>query len=347
MQRIRIIYEYILAEIMYNRSMAELALSAVKTSHHLRPLDVHRDLLAVADLIEVCFANTIDADGRAYLRQLRRAGREANLLNWMPAPFEQAPMPLNGLVWEEEGRLVGNLSLIPFYRMGRRIYLIANVAVHPDFRRRGIARALTSEALSQIQEHHGWEAWLQVRADNITAYNLYLGLGFQTQARRITWQSTPEQVEKASLISIAESIASLRRSADWLQQYAWLLSNYPPDVAWNLSLAAHNYKPGFWHELARFLGGSSTQHWAARRDGKLLGLLTWEPSRTSADNLWLAAPPETEEAAIRSLLPRVTDRLSSGRPLSLNYPAGRAESAFFSAGFRPQQTLIWMKVTFT
>jgi GNAT superfamily N-acetyltransferase len=326
--------------------MAELALSAVKTSHHLRPLDVRRDLLAVADLIEVCFASNMDADGREYLRQLRRAGREANLLNWMPTPFEQTPVHLKGLVWEEEGRLVGNLSLIPFYRIDRRIYLIANVAVHPDFRRHGIARALTSEALNQIQEHHGWEAWLQVRADNIAAYDLYLGLGFQTQARRITWQSTPEQVEEASPISLTESIASFHRGADWPQQYAWLLSNYPSEVAWNLSLAVHNFKPGFWHELARFFGGSPTQHWAARRNGKLLGLLTWEPSRTSADNLWLAAPPETEEAAIRTLLPRVTHRLSPGRPLSLNYPAGRAESAFLAAGFSLQQTLIWMKVTF-
>jgi predicted N-acetyltransferase YhbS len=346
MQHVRIIYEYILAEIMYNRFMAELALSAIQSSHHLRPLDVRRDLLAVADLIEVCFASTMDADGREYLRQLRRAGREANLLNWMPAPFEQPTVPLNGLVWEEEGRLVGNLSLIPFYRMGRRIYLIANVAVHPDFRRRGIGRALTTEALNKVQEHHAAEVWLQVRAENTSAYNLYLSLGFQNQAKRITWQSTPEQVEKSNLASFTESITSLRRSTDWPQQYAWLLSNYPAEVTWNLSLSAHNFKPGFWHDLAHFLGGSSTQHWAARREGKLLGLLTWEPSRTSTDNLWLAAPPETEAAAIQTLLPRVTNRLTAGRPLSLNYPSGRAEDAFRAAGFRAQQILLWMKITF-
>ncbi len=51
---------------------------------HLRPLDVQRDLLAVADLIELCFASTMDADGEQYLRQMRRAARDINFFHWAP-----------------------------------------------------------------------------------------------------------------------------------------------------------------------------------------------------------------------------------------------------------------------
>jgi hypothetical protein len=86
------------------------------------------------------------------------------------------------------------------------------------------------------------------------------------------------------------------------------------------------------------------QHWAARRNGNLLGILTWEPSRTSADNLWLAASQNTEDEAIRILLPRATSQLSANRPLSLNYPFGRGDAAFKACGFKNQQTLIWMDI---
>ena len=64
------------------------------------------------------------------------------------------------------GRIVGNLSLIPFVRRGHVVYLIANVAVHPDYRRRGIARQLTQTALDYLRQRGVSSAWLQVRDDN-------------------------------------------------------------------------------------------------------------------------------------------------------------------------------------
>src|SRR5512146_712390 len=90
--------------------------SASSLSGFIRPVDPRRDLNAIADLIELCFADQMDDDGRDYLRHIRRAAREPNLQRWMPGANERVSSPLFGYVWEETGQVIGNLTLIPFYR---------------------------------------------------------------------------------------------------------------------------------------------------------------------------------------------------------------------------------------
>src|SRR5690349_9944623 len=107
-----------------------------KQTSHLRPLSVFRDLPAVADLIELCFSSTMDSDGRRYIQDMRRAGHDS-IGKWAARAAENTSLPLNGFVWEENGRIIGNTSLVPFRHHAQKIYLIANVAVHPDHRRRG------------------------------------------------------------------------------------------------------------------------------------------------------------------------------------------------------------------
>src|SRR5512134_2461780 len=109
----------------------------VKTSEphpHVRSMNMFRDLPAVADLIELCFAETMDNDGQRYIADMRRASRDGSFLKWASHMPETASLPLTGFVWEEDGHIIGNASLIPFRDTGKRIYLIANIAVHPDSR---------------------------------------------------------------------------------------------------------------------------------------------------------------------------------------------------------------------
>jgi len=54
---------------------------------------------------------------------------------------------------------------------------IANVAVHPDFRRRGLGRALVERLLESGESAKG--AFLEVRIRNSDAIRLYRQLGFQ------------------------------------------------------------------------------------------------------------------------------------------------------------------------
>src|SRR5512141_3092900 len=167
----------------------------VKTNDHphVRPLNVLRDLSAVADLIELCFSPTMDNDGQRYLSDMRRASRDDSFLNWASHMTETASMPLMGYIWEQDGRIVGNASLIPFRDRGKRVYLIANVATHPDYRRRGIGRALTEQVTKHARAKNASAIWLHVRDDNPGAIMLYESLGFQEIARRTTWGANSDR----------------------------------------------------------------------------------------------------------------------------------------------------------
>jgi ribosomal protein S18 acetylase RimI-like enzyme len=311
---------------------------------HLRSLDVRHDLLSVADLIDLCFAQYMDAEGRAYVRHIRRAAKDFRFLSWTAGAHENVSVPLHGYVWEEDGRIVGNLTLIPFLHKGTWLYLIANVAVHPDYRRRGIARQLTERALEHVQEHGASEAWLQVREENQNAYQLYLSLGFQERAWRATWHSIlppPPAPTSPSTVTI-----QAHQKNDWEKQLGWLQETYPPEVAWNLSFSADRLRPSFWNSAMCFFSGRAIEHWTACQYDELIGVVTWEPTQFAQDVLWVATSTAWENLAIKVLLPYVQRSIHNGHTLVVNYPAGRANEAFKEAGFERQNVLVWMEVKF-
>lgn len=150
----------------------------------LRPVQPRRDLAGIADLIEVCFADTLDAGGRAMLHDMRVMARSGALV-YRLARLSRAVPALQGYVWIADSRLVGNVSLMPAgYARG---WVIANVAVDPAYRRQGIARALMIAALEYVARQ-GTFATLQVDADNLPARTLYERLGFRTQRIFTRWR---------------------------------------------------------------------------------------------------------------------------------------------------------------
>lgn len=307
----------------------------------IREIQAPYDFLPVADLIELCFAATMDEDGRDFLNSLRKAGRNAQTVDWIPGMREQVSYPLQGFVWEEDHRIVGNLSLIPQLYQHQWYYLIANVAVHPDHRNKGIGRELTEHALEHIKSLGSGNAWLQVREDNPTAQRLYQKIGFQEHFRRDTWQS--RSVSHASTDLTDSFEITQRRISDWPQQKTWLERSYPEEIAWNFRFDSSRFEPGFWKDINRFFSGIVHHHWALRRNHVLLGVATWEPTSHHSDFLWLGANPDGQEETIRHLLRFFFKDFISVRPVTVNYPAGEAKNAFLANGFHLQHTLIWMK----
>ncbi len=147
----------------------------------LRRIDPLRDIAAVADLIEMGFRDELDPAAWRMLAQMRRMQRRS-------LPFLtlfSTPPSMDGFVWIEDGKIVGNLSLRRAAPPRSRGYLIGNVVVHPAYRRRGIARALMEAALKRVKERQGRWVGLEVRADNDAALHLYRKLSFREVGRTI------------------------------------------------------------------------------------------------------------------------------------------------------------------
>ncbi len=310
----------------------------------IRPLDSRRDLLEVANLIELCFANQMDSEGQDYLKNLRQIAHEPEHLRWIYVAGERVSYPMHGFVWVENGNIVGNLSLIPFFREGTWRYLIANVAVHPDFRQRGIARQLTQKALQYVQEHNVFSVWLQVREDNDVALNLYRSLGFEERSRRATWMSNSAEIRPKPTYTEVKILP--RQTTDWRRQFEWLRTTYPPEIAWYLPFYPNRFKPSMWRKMFDWLSEKRMAHWSAYCEKKLIGVATWEVGPRAVDNLWLAISPHYESLAIQTLLQYIRHNLPSWHALQINYPAGRAEEAFTHSGFEMRNVLIWMRVNF-
>jgi ribosomal protein S18 acetylase RimI-like enzyme len=313
----------------------------------LRSFDVRKDLDAVANLVETCFADTLDEDGRRYVNHMHAASRNPGYLRWAMAVAENTPMPFSGFVWEENGYLAGNLSLIPYKYRGRRCYLIANVAVDPAYRRRGIARALTNAAIEHARTRAIDEVWLHVRSENTAALNLYQSLSFKEQAQRTTWEFKAQGASKiASTPSTSTANVRIARPQlhFWDQYRQWLGTTYPPEFTWHQSFHVNAMRPGLLGSLYRFFTASQVRQWAAEMEGRHIGLITWQPHSRHADQLWLATAQEDENSLVAALMPHVLHQLAQRRRILLDYPAGRAILALHEAGLRIQQTLIWMRL---
>ena len=298
----------------------------------LRPLNLRRDLKAVADLVELSFADMLDEDGRRYIRQMRHQARRAS--------HNRMNFSISGVVWEEHGRIVGNLNLIPIFALRQRAYLIANVAVHPDFQGQGIASAMTAAALENIKKRGARSAWLQVNAQNPNAIQLYKKFGFVERARRTTWHSSQHGAPK---IEMPENVSMAKRQAkDWPLQRTWLRQIYPGEVNWHLPVNLNLMRPGLSGAISRMFNEKQLRQWSARLDGELVGTVSWQASSLQADWLWLAAAPGHEDLSIRGLLLHARKKLNRRRILAVNYPADRGVAAFNQAGFHQHQTLIWM-----
>ena len=309
---------------------------------NLRPLNVLRDLPPVADLIEQCFSNTMDGEGRRYLQDMRRAGSDGSFLTWANRVAESTTLPLTGYIWEEDKRIVGNVSLVPFRNKGQRLYLIANVAVHPDYRRRGIARSLTQRAIQHAREKNVSNLWLHVRDDNPEAIRLYETLGFTEQARRTSWQAVTDS--RAPLIET--DIAITRRNPRfWPTQHHWLSRLYPDVLAWHANWNITSLKPGLLNSLYLLLLDSNVRQWAAVRKDELLATLSWIPTGRG-ESLLAGAGDRSDPEALTMLLIQARRDLYHFYPrISMEFPADLFDDAIHAAGFTSLRTLIWMQAT--
>lgn len=324
------------------RGMSKINLmSASAFDPHLRVLDHSRDLMPVADLIEECFRSTIDPDGLEYLAYLREVALQEQTMPGWAVYNAHMRSRFDGFVWEEDGRIIGNVTLLPARKQGKRIFLIANVAVKEEFRSRGIGRKLTERALAGVRERNGVSAWLQVREDNPLAHGLYLSMGFRERACRTTWVTESRKREVQPMQNGFSQHS--RRDRDWPLQRSWLQALYPDLVNWNLPFREDLFLPGIFHTFSRALNGEWVTHWAVREGANIRGFITWQSTGHFYDLLWPAVAPDCDDEAFRTLLTLPWQGAGFRKPVAVNYPTGKSDLIFLDRGFTNQATLVWME----
>ena len=93
------------------------------------------------------------------------------------------------LVAEEEGRVAGYIGSQTCTDESD----VMNVAVHPDFRRRGIAETLVNALVDELKAIESRCLTLEVRASNVPAISLYEKLGFAEAGRRKNYYRNPRE----------------------------------------------------------------------------------------------------------------------------------------------------------
>jgi len=68
-----------------------------------------------------------------------------------------------------------------------------NIAVHPDFRRQGIARSMVETLVAELKEKNVRSLTLEVRVSNGPAISLYHQMGFVQVGRRPNYYRNPKE----------------------------------------------------------------------------------------------------------------------------------------------------------
>ncbi|MGO9061947.1 MAG: ribosomal protein S18-alanine N-acetyltransferase [Candidatus Binataceae bacterium] len=79
-------------------------------------------------------------------------------------------------------------------------YHVLNVAVHPDFRQRGIGEALMAEAVAEARARKAQLMILEVRRSNLAARKLYRKFGFEERRLRRNYYGPGEDALVMELI---------------------------------------------------------------------------------------------------------------------------------------------------
>ncbi len=321
--------------------MASITLPTRTQHENLRPLNILRDLPAVADLMEQCFPESMDNEGRRYVQDMRRAGADNSFIKWANRVADSTSLPLTGYIWEEDNQIVGNISVVPFRHRGKKLYLIANVAVHPTYRHRGIAGALTERALQHVREKKVKDVWLSVRVDNPEAIHIYSKFGFVEYARRNAWQTTAGHFE----INNPQIQITKRHPHFWQAQRLWLTRFYPDLLTWHQHWDISSLQPGLWNWLYLLFMDINLRQWAATKNNQLHATLSFIPHGLGK-GLYAAAGERSDPEALTALLIHARKELLHYYPkLTLDFPVSAFDEAIQKAGFKQTRTLIWMHAT--
>jgi GNAT superfamily N-acetyltransferase len=306
-----------------------------------------RDVPQITELVGLCFDRTLDYSSRYILRNVRWIAQGGNFI-WKLSILFGSVNPEEwafGSVWEETGRVVGTVTLT-HRKPEAGGWLISNVAVHPDFRRRGVGRGMVRFALGEIRFRGGRNAYLQVDAENETAVRMYRELGFGEIGRRISWTRGPGPMpggDPAGGGDPAYRVAP-RRAPEWREEYALWKTVSPAGFTWNTPLSAWIFRPSAGRRLEQALLGESQKHFLAWRGERVAASLyairhpsSWEGSLVQDEGTGGRVERPLWKEAWNGAAPDVNCLLET-------VPESSA-AVLTEMGFQKRRSFVWMRYT--
>jgi ribosomal-protein-alanine N-acetyltransferase len=136
----------------------------------IEPLTSPADIDAILAIEERSFTNPWTRD--MYLAELKNTGTSFFLLA------------------RDQARQV--IAFCAYWRVVDELH-INNIAVVPEWRQRGIAKALLARAIDDGRRRGARSAMLEVRRSNLIAIKLYEGIGFSIAGVRAGYYTKPDE----------------------------------------------------------------------------------------------------------------------------------------------------------
>ncbi|MCA9882129.1 MAG: GNAT family N-acetyltransferase [Anaerolineae bacterium] len=318
---------------------------------HVRPVNLRTDLAPLADLIELVFAPTMDDNGRAAIRDMRSLSKIGIGSLFLGRLNELAHGISMGFVWEEEGHLVGNVSLYPAHWPSDvgNAWIIANVAVHPKYQRRGIAHRLLEHSLLVIRQRKGTEAILQVDYDNNRAISIYDRMGFIRERAFTTWgrpslASIPPPLNQTDQLYITR-----RRPSEWQAEYKVaqvVRPNEQGGIGWLKPLHKSYFHKPWWQQIPQWFATGGIERLIVRADNQLVGTM-WIDSGIASlrTRMMMMTHPDHQPQATEALLGNVVRRFTNSA-LILEHPYDDTVTTELLSHyrFRPNRTVWHMRL---
>lgn len=282
------------------RISAKPIVSRTPVRDGVRPVNLRTDLRPLADLIELVFADSMDHGGRSAIREMRFLSQLGFGLKLVARLNELALGISLGFVYVLDGKLVGNVSVYPAgYPAGLgETWILANVAVHPAYQRRGIANALVEAGLDMVRNRGAVRLILQVNYDNTAAQQLYAKQGFIYERAWRVWRRSG--FLRAPFSNSRDYKIRQRKASEWEAELALAETARPNSrggIGWLKPVHTAGFHTPVWHQIRELLALNNTERLVIRDEtaGRLLAACWLEGAVSFGDlRAWLFAAPDID-----------------------------------------------------
>lgn len=307
----------------------------------VRPINLRQDSRQIIRLLELVFNQELRGSARHAIAQA--------VTPWERLTRGKPAVP--GFVYELNHRVVGNVSLLESQTKGR--YLIANVAVHPDYRRQGIAQQLMVALIKYTRKRRGQKLVLQVESENEGAVRLYSNLGFDCVGTTKQWRMNAYSLKSVHVPEPEDSYHPDRygqfdirplRDGDSSAALQLDQKTFPSEMNWPDYPTETRYKTGLAQKINQFFTGQQRESWVVTDKNKHICAIGTLENRLGLPYLIsLRVDPELTVPTERILFGKLVRRLRYMRPKRIHIHQLKShaslESLILEAGFKHKRTL--------